>query len=301
MYIKIIKGVGWNRGMEGKIFRVLSPEDGNVASNFKGVWPIAHPDNSNDSVKVIKKHYAEIVEEELLMELSKSNLLSQDDALKTYELAVKLAKVAGVSADEIIELIRNVQHVYNESPPAINSQIETPKKKSKRAAVVEFAEKFIEDLKCEGKRGKYGWEYRQNRSGKGFHFNGSGAAYNVQFIINNKKRTVVCLLRAYNNPNKILRRGKARCAAEDCFNDKIGKAISLAKALKEQIPNEFINTPQPEGFQAGDIVKYHDNDQSIYLIIEVISDVTFSIYSYPEKRYLGKCGKPFKVVDDSAR
>lgn len=74
-----------------------------------------------------------------------------------------------------------------------------------------------------------------------------------QFIVNEKKRTVVVILRGFASGN-IYAKAVAKCAPGDVFNAHIGKAIALARVIKEKVPAELINAPQPERAEVGMIV-----------------------------------------------
>lgn len=74
------------------------------------------------------------------------------------------------------------------------------------------------------------------------------------FVVNVKKRTIVCLLKGYTT-KKVYRRGIAKCDPGDVFNADIGKAIALARALEYDVPEYLFNVPQPEEIKEGDVVK----------------------------------------------
>jgi hypothetical protein len=78
----------------------------------------------------------------------------------------------------------------------------------------------------------------------------------AEFIVNREKRTIVCLLRAqrYDGKGKVVSRGIAKCAPDDCFNVHIGKAIALRRALGLPVPIKYLNAPQPTEVRVGDIV-----------------------------------------------
>lgn len=76
---------------------------------------------------------------------------------------------------------------------------------------------------------------------------------NADFVINEEKRTVVALLRGLSS-GEVYVKGIAKCDPADCFNEHIGKAIALRRALGLDVPAEYLNAPQPEGKQVGDIV-----------------------------------------------
>jgi hypothetical protein len=76
----------------------------------------------------------------------------------------------------------------------------------------------------------------------------------VEFVVNRKKRTVVALVRDART-GEVRERGKAKCHPNDCFNVHIGKAIALRRALGLDVPDEYLNAPQPTEVRVGDIVK----------------------------------------------
>jgi hypothetical protein len=76
----------------------------------------------------------------------------------------------------------------------------------------------------------------------------------ADFIINREKRTVVALLRGAGS-KKVFARGIAKCHPDDCFNAYIGRAIALRRALGLEVPDEYLNAPQPTEVGVGDIVK----------------------------------------------
>lgn len=320
-FVQVVKGVGWNRGMEGRIFPVMSEEDFKKVTEGisypKAMYPIYDSvDNEGTrGVKVLKPKFAKVFEEETLMELANSGKISQEEAVKAYEVAIKMAQAANIRVNDVLEMVKSLVQVYQPVSDVFDEMIdeavnevalrpEIREYKTARQRVVERAKKFIENLRTIGQNGNHSWEYRQFRNKNTFYYEGAGSAYNARYIVNRKKRTVVCLLTQYNRPERILVRGKAKAHPNDCFNEHIGKAIALAKALKVEIPVEFLNAPEPEGFEKGDFVKYH-NDENIYEIVSKYSEETFDVENIdPEddaKYFFPKCGKPVKVVDDSPR
>lgn len=321
-FVQVVKGVGWNRGMEGRIFPVMSEEEFEKVSesiNYpKAMYPIYDSvDNEGTrGVKVLKPKFVKLFEEELLMDLANSGKISQEQAVKAYEVAIEVARASNVRVNDVIEMIKSLVQVYQPASEAVEKVIgdsikeellpahEIHEYKTARQRVVERAKRFVEKLRTVGQNGNHSWEYRQFRNRNTFYYEGAGSAYNARYIVNRKKRTVVCLLTQYNRPERILVRGKAKAHPNDCFNEYIGKAIALAKALKEEIPQEFLNAPEPEGFEKGDFVKYH-NDENVYEIVSKYSEATFDVENIdPEEGamdFFSKCGRPIKVVDDSPR
>lgn len=79
---------------------------------------------------------------------------------------------------------------------------------------------------------------------------------NVEFVVNEEKRTVVAIARWTKN-NEIVARGIAKCMPTDVFNEHIGKAIALGRALGLDV-SEFENAVQPTEYAIGQIVQRHD-------------------------------------------
>jgi hypothetical protein len=77
-----------------------------------------------------------------------------------------------------------------------------------------------------------------------------------EFVVNRQKRTVVALIVDTSN-SKVIRRGIAKCAPGDCFNIHIGKAIALRRALGLDVPDYYVNAPQPTEAQVGDVVRFY--------------------------------------------
>ena len=86
----------------------------------------------------------------------------------------------------------------------------------------------------------------------------------VDFFINKEKRSVVAKLwltsvgTAENIlPNAYATTGIARCAPSDVFNEHVGKAIALRRALGLEVPAKYyeVGGIAPEGKQVGDVVR----------------------------------------------
>lgn len=76
----------------------------------------------------------------------------------------------------------------------------------------------------------------------------------VSFVVNREKRTVVALVRSKRNPKELRAKGIAKCDPKDCFNEHIGKAIALRRALEKDVPERYLHAPQPTDFRVGDLV-----------------------------------------------
>lgn len=128
-----------------------------------------------------------------------------------------------------------------------------------------------------------------------------GFITDVEFIVNSDKRTVVALLRGVKT-GIVLEKGIAKCDPNDCFNEFIGKAIALRRALGKDVPDEYLNAPEPEGVEVGDIVQFVGPDQDVR--IRKVLEVEEARYLFTNRKILLKTSaKRFglHVIDDSAR
>lgn len=75
-----------------------------------------------------------------------------------------------------------------------------------------------------------------------------------RFVVNKEKRTVVTLLDFMHVDGICEYKGIAKCAPSDCFNSHIGKAIALRRALGLEVPDEYLNAPNPTEARVGDYV-----------------------------------------------
>ncbi|MEV3704968.1 hypothetical protein ABNF53_22265, partial [Paenibacillus larvae] len=92
-----------------------------------------------------------------------------------------------------------------------------------------------------------------SNQGPFYRIGNHGAALLAEYIVNRKKKTVVCLLRGIVTKT-IHSRGIAKCAPGDVFNSHIGRAIALRRALGLKVPTEYMSVPNPTEFKIGDIV-----------------------------------------------
>jgi hypothetical protein len=80
-------------------------------------------------------------------------------------------------------------------------------------------------------------------------------SYGIKFVVNKEKRTTVALL-INRHDGSVFRRGIAKCHQEDCFNVYIGMVISLMRALDHEVPEDYLNAPQPTEVRVGDKVGF---------------------------------------------
>lgn len=131
-----------------------------------------------------------------------------------------------------------------------------------------------------------------------FH-EGMSLICNAEFIVNKEKRTVVAVMKGYSIPN-VYARGIAKCAPNDCFNVHIGRAIALRRALGLDVPNEYLNAPQPTEVRVGDKIrnKYTGSDR---YYTKVIKEIDGSRVRYEDRGWdlVEAINRDARIIDDS--
>ncbi|WP_176463732.1 hypothetical protein, partial [Bacillus sonorensis] len=117
--------------------------------------------------------------------------------------------------------------------------------------------------------------------------------FDITFDINRESRTVEAVAKKLNSRTAFY--GTAICAPDDCFNIHIGEAIALHRALGLEVPDEYMNAPQPTEVRVGDIVKLIHNGEVIdeYRVSKIEDDRVYDHdNTWAPKRTL-------KIIDDS--
>ncbi|MCY8348067.1 hypothetical protein MOC74_21930 [Bacillus haynesii] len=165
-----------------------------------------------------------------------------------YDTAVETARDA-------IEELRLAAYAkgYEDARHELMAQAPVEKTAQKRRdEIVEQAKEDIENLK------------RRSPNGKLSYIRGN-LLCDVEFVINKKKRTIVALLKSISF-GAICGKGIAKAAPDDCFNIHIGKAIALHRALGLEVPEEYLNAPQPTEARMGDVVRSTVDKSKKYVI-----------------------------------
>lgn len=112
----------------------------------------------------------------------------------------------------------------------------------------EFVEKFINSNIFEFSTEKFplGWWAKE--------MDGTPSTCKPEFIVNKEKRTVVCLIKNPSRNMRIRSKGFAKCAPNDCFNRHIGEFIALHRALGLDVPQEYLDVPNPTEVRVGNVV-----------------------------------------------
>lgn len=114
-----------------------------------------------------------------------------------------------------------------------------------RAEIIEKAKVFVES------QFKEHW----NDSGDSV-ISVSAILHTVEFVVNEEKRQVSALLRSYGKRGQgmVDYNGKAKCNPSDVFNEHIGRAIALGRALGLDV-SEFEKAVQPNEVVKGHVVE----------------------------------------------
>ncbi len=129
----------------------------------------------------------------------------------------------------------------------------------------------------------------------------------AKFVVNREKRTVVALMHGAHS-GRLYGKGIAKCDPSDCFNEHLGKAIALRRAMGLSIPTEYLNAPKPEGHMPGDKTKLFDTGgTAVYRTTERVNEHgkvwnTEGTFAWPDAgvRY-GSPASDLIVIDDTAR
>lgn len=78
----------------------------------------------------------------------------------------------------------------------------------------------------------------------------------TDFVVNADKRTVVAIV-GYKQHSEEISKGRAKCAPGDVFNEHIGKAIALRRALGLEVPVEYftVEARDCDDLAVGDVVR----------------------------------------------
>jgi len=188
------------------------------------------------------------------------NKLSRKD-IEMLEMLVTTTE----SDDKLAEYIhyhKKAVKAYKAFRESVVAEVEVPKVEKSanelRAEIIEKAKEFVEITKTKEFTGRV-------RTGAGLPGEGQTKIYcdvyvfgdkpknvcDVEFIVHQEKRTVVALMRGIET-KKVYSKDIAKCNPSDVFNEHIGKAIALGRALGKDV-SEFENAPQPDVEVAGTI------------------------------------------------
>ena len=136
----------------------------------------------------------------------------------------------------------------------------------------EFVEKFTNSNIFEFSTEKFplGWWAKE--------MDGTPSTCKPEFIVNKEKRTVVCLIKNPSRNMGIRSKDFAKCAHNDCFNEHIGKAIALHRALGLDVPQEYLDVPNPTEVRVGNVVMTNNPDIYVNTPYKVVGVDLFKAY-----------------------
>lgn len=250
----------------GEYIRIISP------------WMTGGSYNKEDILKVIKSEDESVACKEVeICIISNREYLVLEPVKKTSVL------------ERIDELINELYDLKTLVEGQAQAEIEKPEI-AERELIVEKAKNDIEKLACkddcvqdEFENPVYDYGIRVTKA---------------EFVVNKEKRTVVCLLKGARTP-VLYSKGIAKCAPHECFNVHIGKAIALRSALGLEIPDEYLNAPQPEKAEVGDIINFGIGPAKLTERHQICDNFGFG-KAFNHDRNDGWIGEnQFKIIDDS--
>lgn len=150
---------------------------------------------------------------------------------------LKLVEPKKTKNQRITELEKQVANLLErvealEKHRLIAKEEKTPNQQ--RAEIIEKAKRFVEETTK--RQATFTLNKIGNRTYRQFRTKN-------EFVINAKKRTVVVLVKGVTN-GKLFEKGISKCHPQDVFNEHIGKAIALGRALGLDV-SEFEQAVQP--------------------------------------------------------
>lgn len=224
-----------------------------------------------------------------MMELGFEELLGHADEVSAYNEEVQRGLRRKAYAEGFEEgRIRESDKQYFDKAMEEVSKVVTETPQEKRDRIVEKAKADIDGLKgseywdeeAEHYEVKTPWKYYES------------VLCDAQFVVNKEKSTIVALLKGFNT-GELYKRGIAKCDPSDCFNVHIGKAIALRRAIEVEVPDEYLNTPQPTEVRVGDVVR-HRSGKKFTLSEKIERD-----WNKLSVKVVRMNSKEYKVIDDS--
>lgn len=171
-------------------------------------------------------------------------LTSAEQAISTLEQKVE-AMQAEIDALKAAQKLDEVAETFG-----IKRQHAAPKStpNEQRKAIIDEAKAFVENAQ---KR-----DYRVRSTPAITSFQKSvffGQTDELVFHVNAEKRTVVAIIRTISGKH-LVHKGIAKCAPDDVFNEHIGKAIALGRALGLDV-ERFEKAVQPSEVVVGMVVR----------------------------------------------
>lgn len=217
--------------------------DEGVVVSITPIWGAVFIDVEVDGVQ--QGHYAKDIELVSPKQTKNQRLTSAEQAISTLEQKVEAmqAEIDTLKAAQKppVTVIADAIKRYKERTP--NEQASA---NEKRKAIIDEAKAFVEEKLLEVDE-QEGW-----RTTKIPLYKEKGRL-RVNFHVNKKKRTVVALAyfgNLYPQDKEVVGKGIAKCNPSDVFNEHIGKAIALGRALGLDV-ERFEKAVQPSEVVTG--------------------------------------------------
>jgi len=191
--------------------------------------------------------YFELLESKPTKNQRISTLEQKVEAMQAEIDTLKAAQKVTVSAPEIlVKSEADIAKIAERFTKMLaKEKKQTPNER--RKAIIDEAKAFVEDAisRNHPDAAEAGVWFTDN--------DGSIITDEAEFVVNDKKRTVVVLIKDYGKSN-VYTKGIAKCAPGDVFNEHIGKAIALGRALGLDV-ERFEKAVQPSEVVVGMNVK----------------------------------------------
>lgn len=147
----------------------------------------------------------------------------------------------------IVHELRGKKSIEPSTTKTVEDKPLTPNQQ--RAAIIEKAKQFVKENLANGRTSNRTAEkgnstYRDNYYEVDFFVKKGKVTAVVYWLVSNEKRIV--------KPSNV---GRAKCSPNDVFNEHIGKAIALGRALGLDV-SEFEQAVQPTEFVTGQIITF---------------------------------------------
>ncbi|OIN67412.1 hypothetical protein BLD48_05860 [Exiguobacterium sp. KRL4] len=199
---------------------------------------------------------------EVLATLTHLGFKASDTTAEVTAKSVTMGQVAGITVTDKGDAKSIVAQLF--AGETVTPAIPVPAPKPARDGVIQQAISDVEDLLS---RGYYGLDSKEDavvqHVGDVVDFVIGGSSDRVDFFINTDKRTVIAKLYLETTTSVTAKekayatQGRAKCAPGDVFNEHIGKAIALRRALGLEVPVEYftVEARDRDDLAVGDVVR----------------------------------------------
>lgn len=189
---------------------------------------------------------------------------------------------------ETVDVYELIKGGLNPQIPILDETIEPLTPNQQRAAMIEKAKKFVKENIANGRTsGRY-----KDKGNSTYRNN----FYDVDFFVKERKVTVVVYWLEFNEkrvsePSNV---GRAKCNPNDVFNEHIGKAVALGRALGLDV-SEFEQAVQPDELVVGMIVERFDVTEDEILEVKIVEGTI--IQRKPTRRFIKDDGD--RIINDT--